>query len=85
MELLLVPLGCALAGLAIGRWIALLLPVIVWAGIATFLILNDGWYGHGWGDNGIALNAIAAILSVLATAAGIGVRQALRRPSQATD
>ena len=74
MELLWIVVACGLVGLLIGRWWALLVPVVLWAGIALFLLVNDGWYGAGWGDFGIALNVITAILSVLLAAAGVGLR-----------
>jgi len=83
--LLLIVLGSAVAGFAIGRWIGLLVPLGVWCGIAIFLVLNNGWYGAGWGDFGIAWNLIAAILSIVATAAAIGLRHAVHRPRPTTD
>jgi hypothetical protein len=46
----------------------------VWVGIAVFLVYNDGWYGAGWGDFGILLNVIVAVLTVLGAAAGVGAR-----------
>jgi hypothetical protein len=85
VELLLIALGCAVAGVAIGRWIGLLVPAVIWTVIATFLLLNNGWHGAGWGDFGIAWNVFAAILSVVATAAGIRLRHTVQRPQQTTD
>jgi hypothetical protein len=66
-------------GLLIGRWRAILVRAVLWATITIFLIVNDGWYGEGWGDFGVALNVIAALISRLATAAGIGVRHRAAR------
>jgi hypothetical protein len=49
----------------------------VWLGIAVFLILNNGWYGAGWGDFGIELNVVTALLSVAAAAVGVGARHVM--------
>ena len=78
MGLLWIAVACGLIGLFVGRWWAILIPVVLWAGIALFLVINGGWYGAGWGDYGIALNVITAILSVLLAAAGVGLRASLR-------
>jgi hypothetical protein len=78
MGLLWIAVACGLIGLFVGRWWALLVPVVLWGGIALFLVINDGWYGAGWGDFGIALNVITAILSVLLAAAGVGLRGNMR-------
>ena len=83
MGLLWIAVACGLIGLFVGRWWVLLVPVALWAGIALFLVVNDGWYGAGWGDFGIALNVATAILSVLLAAAGVGMRSTLRsRPGR---
>ena len=78
MGLLWIAVACGVIGLLGGRWWALLVPVARWAGIALFLVINDGWYGAGWGDFGIAFNVITAILSVLLAAAGVGLRASIR-------
>lgn len=74
MWLLLLPVAFFALGLIAGRWWAAVAAIGVWAGIAVFLVVNDGWYGHGWGDGGILLNVIVAVLTVLAAAAGVGAR-----------
>jgi len=78
MGLLWIPVVCGLIGLLVGRWWALVVPVVLWAAITLFLVVNDGWYGAGWGDFGIALNVIAAILSVVFAAAGLGLHGIFR-------
>jgi hypothetical protein len=72
--LLLLPVAFFVFGLVAGRWWTVLAAIGMWGGIAVFLIVNDGWYGHGWGDGGILLNVIVAVLTVLAAAAGVGAR-----------
>ncbi len=79
MALLLIAVTCGLAGLLVGRWWALLVPAAVWAGTAVFLVGNDGWEGAGWGDFGVALSVIAAVLSLLLAAAGVRLHGGLRR------
>ena len=79
MGLIWIVVACGIVGLLIGRWRAILVPIVLWAGIAIFLVLNDGWYGDGWGDFGVALNVIAAFLSLLAAAVGVGVRRLTSR------
>jgi hypothetical protein len=75
MSLLLIPLGFGLAGLLIGRWLVVALAMLTWIGIALFLLVNDGWYGAGWGDFGIEFNMIVAFLTVLAATVGVLTRK----------
>ena len=79
MALLLVPAAFFVFGLIAGRWWIVPAAIGVWVGIAVFLVVNDGWYGAGWGDVGILLNVIAAVLTVLGAAAGVGTRFAFAR------
>jgi hypothetical protein len=58
----------------LGHWWAVVVPVLVWLGIALFLFLNNGWYGGGWGDLGIELNVLAALLSVAGAVVGVVAR-----------
>jgi hypothetical protein len=46
-------------------------PVLVLGGAAAFLVANNGWYGNGWGDFGIAWNEVVGLLRVLATSIGV--------------
>ena len=73
-----------LVGLFIGRWWSVGVPVVGWLGIAAFLVLNNGWYGHGWGDYGIRWNVVAAALSVAAAAVGVAIHRAARKTLGAT-
>jgi hypothetical protein len=75
MALLLFPAAFCMLGLIIGRWWVVLAAVGVWAGIALFLVVNDGWHGAGWGDGGILLNVSVAASTVLAAAAGVFARR----------
>ena len=74
MGLLLLPVAFFLLGLVAGRWWTVLAAIVLWGAIALFLVVNDGWYGAGWGDFGTLLNVIAAVLTVAAAAAGVGTR-----------
>ena len=71
MSLLLITVGFSVAGLLIGRWWVPVLAAAAWAGIAIFLVANDGWEGAGWGDFGVQWNVLVAVLTV--TGAVIGV------------
>ena len=74
MEVLAIAVACGLLGLLAGRRWVLGVVIALWAGIAVFLVLNDGWEGNGWGDGGVALTAVAAVLSLLLAAAGVRLR-----------
>jgi hypothetical protein len=63
------------AGFVIGRWRFLLVVLGIWLGIAIFLRENNGWYGAGWGDGGILLNVIWALLTFGLAALGVGLRK----------
>lgn len=43
---------------------------------AGFLVINDGWRGHGWGDFGVELNLAVAALMVVAAVLGGGTEKA---------
>jgi hypothetical protein len=62
-------------GFVVGRWWLLLLGSVVWLGIAVFLVVNDGWYGHGWGDFGEALTVLWALATLLSATVGIVARR----------
>jgi hypothetical protein len=70
---LLVPL---FTGLLVGRWRFLFAVLGVWLGIAIFLRENNGWYGYGWGDGGIAITVGWAVLTFLLAVLGVGLRKA---------
>jgi hypothetical protein len=76
--LLILPAAFALAGLAIGRWWVVATALATWIALAVYLYANNGWYGSGWGDFGIALNVISAAASVLGAALGVGLRYLAR-------
>jgi hypothetical protein len=63
-------------GFLVGRWWFLLALGVIWLGIAIFLVVNDGWRGAGWGDFGVALNVIAALVTFGGAALGIALRRA---------
>jgi hypothetical protein len=67
-------------GFLVGRWWLLLALGGIWLAIAIFLVVNDGWHGAGWGDFGIALNVIAALVTFGGAAFGIALRRARGRP-----
>ena len=79
MGLLLVPVAFFVLGLIAGRWWTVLAAIGVWVAIAVFLFINDGWHGAGWGDFGILLNVIVAVLTVLGAAAAVGARRSVAR------
>lgn len=74
--LLALPIAFAVAGFVIGRWWVVLGAVATCVGLAIYLYLNDGWFGAGWGDLGIALNIIAAGATILGAAIGVALRYA---------
>jgi hypothetical protein len=67
-------------GFLVGRWWLLLALGVTFLAIAIFLLVNDGWHGAGWGDFGIALNVIAALVIFGGAALGIALRRARDRP-----
>jgi hypothetical protein len=76
MLLLALPIGFGIAGFLIGRWWVVLAATATWLALAAFLYLNNGWFGAGWGDFGIAFNVIIAGATIIAAAVGVGVRRA---------
>jgi hypothetical protein len=72
---LLLPIGFAILGALIGRWWVVFAALLTWLALAAFLFANDGWYGAGWGDFGIAFNVIAAIATVVGAAVGVGAQR----------
>jgi hypothetical protein len=79
MFLLAFPIGFAIAGAVIGRLWVVLAAMVTWGALGIYLVANNGWYGHGWGEFGVAFNVIAAVATVLAAAVGVGVRRVATR------
>jgi hypothetical protein len=77
--LLALPLAFGAAGVVIGRWWVVLAALATWAGLAIYLVVNDGWYGHGWGEFGIAFHVISALATVAAASLGVGARRLMGR------
>lgn len=75
----LLPIAFGVLALLIGRWWAVLIPVATWTVLAGYLVVHDGWYGHGWGDFGVLLTLLSAVASLLAAAIGVGARGGIRR------
>ena len=67
-------------GFIVGRWWAAIAAALGWTGLAIFLIVNNGWYGAGWGDGGILLNVLSAAATVGGAAIGVAVRRLTRDP-----
>ena len=58
------------------RWTFVASTVMLCLAIAAFLWLNDGWYGAGWGDFGVAYNVIAGVSMVVGVALGVAIGKA---------
>jgi hypothetical protein len=84
MVLLVLPTLFTVAGFLIGRWTVVAAALATWIALAVFLYANDGWYGAGWGDFGIAFNVLAAAATVVGAAVGVGLRSAARRTPTAS-
>jgi hypothetical protein len=76
VELFVVPVIFAVLGYVVGRWWMVDAAVATCVGVAVFLVVNNGWYGHGWGDFGVALNVLAGCLTVLLAAVGVAAARA---------
>ena len=59
----------AVLGLVVGGWWALVIPVV--AVPLVYLGLDRGWWGSGLGDGWEYAAALALVLAIAATAAGI--------------
>jgi hypothetical protein len=79
VDLLLFPIAFLVIGVAVGRWWVVAAAVGVVGAVAFFLVLNDGWYGAGWGDFGIALNVVMGALTVVLAVVGVAVSKAWAR------
>lgn len=73
--LALVLAASSAVGAAVGSWHYFALVLGVLSAAAVFVILNDGWYGAGWGEMGVELNLAAAAAILLGTAGGVGLRK----------
>ena len=67
----------AVLGFAVGRWWALVLPVVVVP--LVYLGLDRGWWGSGLGDGWEYAAALALVLAIAATAAGTLLGRTARR------
>lgn len=77
-------IGFAVIGFVWSTWKAPLVVVATLGSIAVFLVINDGWYGAGWGEFGVQGNLIFAALVqlgvILGTFAGKLKRRSGPRP-----
>jgi hypothetical protein len=55
--------GFGVLGLLFRRWWVVFLAVATWTGIGIFQWVNNGWYGHGWGESGVSLMVLFACLT----------------------
>jgi hypothetical protein len=75
MLLLILPLGFFIAGLLVGHWAVVFAAVLTWGGIGLYLVINDGWYGSGWGDFGVMFSIASAVGSIGGSALGVAARR----------
>jgi len=66
---------CIVLGWFTGSWKWLFAILVVVSGAAIFVIVNDGWYGHGWGDFGVTMSWLEAAFAVSVTAGAIALRR----------
>ena len=78
MILLAIPVAFVVAGFVIGRWWVVLGAVATWVALAIYLYVNNGWFGAGWGEFGIAYNVVAAAATIYGAAIGVALRSAAR-------
>jgi hypothetical protein len=80
---LLLALGLCATFFALGfwsrRWSFVAATLMICAAVAAFLWINDGWYGAGWGDFGVAYNVIAGALVIIGVVVGVSVGRASDR------
>jgi hypothetical protein len=84
MEVVFYPLLVivALSGALIGRWWALLIPLVAWP--TYFLGVAYEWWGYGLGDGWQFGFLLVMAISLAAVAIGVGIRRMPRghaRPS----
>ena len=66
-----------LLGGAMGRWLALLLPVVGWP--LFYVGLNRDWWGNGTGDGWQYLAVLMTIIGIFTTALAVAVSRAVGR------
>ena len=66
----------ALSGVLIGRWWALLIPLVAWP--TYFLGVANEWWGYGLGDGWQFGLLLVVAISLAAVAIGLGIRVLLR-------
>jgi hypothetical protein len=67
------------------RWALVALTLALEGAISVYLVANDGWYGAGWGEFDVALNAVVERLLLAAAALGVALRKQSRRNAEATN
>ncbi|MGI8726896.1 MAG: hypothetical protein ACR2K6_04365 [Solirubrobacterales bacterium] len=72
-------IGFAVIGFVWSTWKAPLVVAATLALVAVFLVINDGWYGAGWGEFGIQLNLMFAASVQLGVTLGTFAAKLSRR------
>jgi hypothetical protein len=77
VSLIVLAASVALAVL-VGRWSSVAITVGVVGAITVYLVVNDGWYGNGWGEFGVAFNVVVGVLAIAAAVLGVALSKTLR-------
>lgn len=54
-----------------GSWRYVMAVAALFGLAAVFAVPNDGWYGAGWGENGVCINLLAGGVMLAGPAAGV--------------
>ena len=68
--------ACPLVGAVTGRWLAVLLPVVVWP--VFYLGLNENWWLDGTGDGWPLVAGLLLLLGTATTAVAVAVSRTLK-------
>jgi len=54
-----------------GSWRYVAATAVLIGLAAAFVVVNDGWYGYGWGEDGVTMNLVVGGAMLASAAAGV--------------
>lgn len=62
---------CLILAWVRGSWRYVAATAVLIGLAAAFVVVNDGWYGHGWGADGVTMNPVVGGAMLASAAAGV--------------
>ncbi len=69
---------CVIRAWVRGSWRYVAATAVLFGLASAFVVVNDGWYGAGWGENGVSMNLLVGGAMLASAAAGVVLQRRSR-------